>query len=273
MRPWTKRPNADLDQDRMIAPLPGLILTRLAEGIYHQLFHSYRDEFPRYFGVIFEIYVGEILEHSLCGATLLSESEIKRSYKDGKMPDYVVIDGSTAILIECKAIGYQRKALATADSTSIDQSLGRVREGLIQLHEFKDACDRRTLGLERFHACSEFKYLIVTFEPCYIVNSVPFKEVVAKALSGDLNSKGITVSPWYVLAVDQLERMQPHLAAGITLRSVIDDLLQHRSFEDVLKESVDKTGKSYRDSFLCEMDEGIWQRLNIPISYENIEDD
>lgn len=125
-------------------------------------------------------------------------------------------------------------------------------------------------GLEQFHECSKFKLLIVTLEPFYIVNSVPFKEVLTKALSRDLSAKGIELSPWYVLAIDQLDRMQPHLTAGISLADVLDELLQHRSFDDVLKESVDKTGRSYKDSFLCEMDREIWHRLNIPINEEDV---
>jgi hypothetical protein len=155
VRPWTKKKNANIDEDRMIAPLPGLILTRLSEGIYQQLFHSYRDDFAQYFGRIFEIYVGEVLDHSLCGAKRISEREIKQTYKNGKVPDHVLVDSNTATLVECKATGYQRKALATADPTSLDQSVSRVIEGLIQLHEFKAACDRRAPGLEGLHGCSE----------------------------------------------------------------------------------------------------------------------
>jgi len=263
VRPWPKRELTTLDEDRMIAPLPGLILTRLSEGIYHQLFSKYRDEFARYFGLVFENYVGEILQRSLGDGQLLSERTIRSSYKTGKLPDYVFVDGNTAILMECKATGLQRKALATADATSIDQSVNRIVEGLIQLHEFKDACDKRTPGLKQFHRCSDFKLVIVTFEPFYIVNSVPFKQVIARTLAQELKIAEIKLSPWYVLAVDQLEKMQPHFSAGIKLSAAIDEFLSGRTFNDVLKESAEKTGKSYKDSFLHETEEELWARLNI----------
>jgi hypothetical protein len=263
VRPWPKREWTTLDEDRMIAPLPGLILTRLSEGIYHHLFSKYRDDFARYFGQVFENYVGEILTKSLGRAQLLSERDIRSTYKSGKLPDYVLVDGDKAILIECKATGLQRKALATADATSIDQTVNRIVEGLIQLHEFKAACHNRTSGLEQLHGCSDLKLVIVTFEPFYIVNSVPFKEVITRMLVRELKTTEANLSPWYVLAVDQLEKMQPHFAADIKVSDVIDELLNGRTFNDVLKESAEKTDKSYKDSFLYEIEESIWDRLNI----------
>ena len=107
------------------------------------------------------------------------------------------------------------------------------------------------------------KLVIVTFEPFYIVNSVPFKEVITRMLVRELKTTEANLSPWYVLAVDQLEKMQPHFAAGIKVSDVIDELLNRRTFNDVLKESAEKTDKSYKDSFLYKIEESIWDRLNI----------
>ena len=56
---------------------------------------------------------------------------------------------------------------------------------------------------------------------------------------------------------------KPHFAADIKVSDVIDELLNGRTFNDVLKESAEKTDKSYKDSFLYEIEESIWDRLNI----------
>ena len=261
VRPWPKRPWTTLDEDRMIAPIPGLILTRLSTGIYDQLSFHYRNDFMSPFGLVFQNYVGEILKNS--GGTLLTERQIKRKYKGRKIPDYVYIEGQSATLIECKAIGLQRKAMATADAKAIDYSVERIVEGLLQLHEFKHACSQRASGLEELWDCSEFRLMIVIFEPFYILNSDPFKEILITMLSDKLPTPDIRLSPWYVFAVDQLEKMQPHLNAGIRLSTVFDDLVGHRTFNDVLKEAADKTGRTYKDSFLYEMEVDIWNRLNI----------
>lgn len=146
---------------------------------------------------------------------------------------------------------------------SIDQSVSRIVEGLIQLHEFKDACDKRTPGLDQLHRCSDSQTRHCHFRAFYIVNRVPFKQVIAQTLARELNMPEIKLSPWYVLAVDQLEKMQPHFAGGIKLSAAINELLDGRAFNDVLKDSAEKTGKSYKDSFLHETEEELWSRLNI----------
>lgn len=202
VRPWPKRNTTTLDEDRMIAPLPNLILSRLSDGIYNQLFDVHRDKFSRYFGPVFEAYVGEVLQKAISSGKLLTEADIKRVHRRGKIPDYVVIDGSKAILIECKATGFRRKAFATADAVSIDQSISRIVEGLIQLHEFKNACDNHALGLNDLVKCQEYRFVIVTFEPFYIINSVPFKEIVEKLVSQKLGLEKIVLSSWYVFGVD-----------------------------------------------------------------------
>jgi len=262
VRPWPKRETMTLDEDRLLAPLPDLILTRLAEGVYHQIFHHHRHDFASYFGYVFEKYVGEVLTNSLPDGQLISEAEIQRTYKTGKVPDYVFVDGDSAILIESKATGLQRKALATADAISIDQSIDRIIEGLIQLHEFKEACAKRTPGLEQFERCTDFKLMIVTFEPFYIVNSMPFREVIAEKLRTQMKI-GITTLPWYVLSVEQLETMQPHFRNGVDFTAALTDLINLRAFQDLLKESAERTGLTYKDSFLYEIEEDIWERLNI----------
>jgi hypothetical protein len=265
VRPWPKRAHTTLDEDRLIAPLPQLILTRLAEGIYQQMFQHYRDDFSRYFGHVHEAYVGEVLQHFALSKMLLSEDEIRRTYKSGKVPDWVIIDSDTAIFVESKATGFQRKALATADSGAIDRSVSQVVAGLIQLHEFRDACERRVAGLERLHGCSDFKLLVVTYEPFYIINSVPFREIIDSRLSEELTARGVSLFPWYVLAVDQLEKLQPHIAAGVGLKGIVEKLINHQAFDDLLKEISDQTGRSYRDCFLYEMDVDIHRRLNIQL--------
>jgi hypothetical protein len=269
VRPWPKREHTTLDDDRLIAPLPMMILTRLSEGIYLQMFDRYKQEFTRYFGRVHEAYVGEVLQHSVPNKTLLSEADIRRTYKSGKVPDWVIIDGETAILVESKATGFQRKALATADSVAIDRSVHQVIGGLIQLHEFRDACERRVAGLERLHECTDFKLLVVTYEPFYLVNSVPFRETIDSRLSKELSAKSVNVFPWYVLAVDQLEKLQPHIAAGVELKEIIEKLLSHQTFDNTLKEIGEQTGSTYQDCFLYEMDMEIHRRLKIPLENDD----
>jgi hypothetical protein len=264
-RPWRKWADVSIDEDRMVAPIPNLIVTRIGEGIYHQMFHSYRDTFPEWFGHIFEAYVGQVLERCIACTQLMSERELRQTYKSqqGKVPDWIILDGDTAILIECKATGFSRKALATADETTIDYSLNRVVDGLTQLSEFREACERREAGLERLNCCSTFRTLVITFEHMFLVNSLPFREIIWPRLSERLSTKGIKPSPWVVLSIGQLENLQVHLSAGIrmaTFLKKVDSMMLDKAFEEIQNE----TKRTYEHSFLHEKDKEIHSLLGAP---------
>lgn len=266
IRPWKKRNGTSLDNDRLIAPLPNLIIAKLSEGIYRHLFHEHRGEFASYFGYLFEAYVGVVLSHSLTPTKLLSGSNIKQRYKAGKIPDWVIVEGNTAILIECKATGLPRKAFVTADKDVIDQGLAAVVDGLVQLYEFDKACQSRSKGLESLHGCSKFYHVIVTHEPLYIANSSFLTDVLKQKFTDRITDADPAFT-WVILVVDELERFQPHLAAGINLIDILERM-GSQSFNEVLTWCQQQSGKTYRDSFLYAYDEELYRRLNVPYNTE-----
>lgn len=264
VRPWIKTSTTSLDDDRLIAPVPSLVLYRLSNGIYHQLFGNYADKFSRYFGYCFERYVGEILAHCVKSNQLICEQDIRKTYpeKRGKVPDWVVITETTATLIECKAVGFNRKALATSDAKAIDYGIAPVIKGLIQLHEFMDACRNKVSGLEQFAHISEFQLRVVTYEPLHLINSFFFREVINSQISPSLMAKSIDIEDWHVLTIDELERVQPHMNCGITFEEIIEQL-KTNLFTEVVEELNKKTGKTFKDSFLMTKHEQMLGKLGL----------
>lgn len=220
------------EQDALVAPLPDLILSRMSIGIFYQVFNEHKTEFSQYFGHLFSEYVGTVLRHSVSSGTLLSEKDIRDTYLEsrGKVPDWAVVDGSTAILIECKATRFTRAALTTGDEDEVNKSLKQVLTGLKQLDEFIKACKAKTPGLERFHHCSEFEPVLATLEPLHLINSTFFRDHIDRLLV----DKGTTNLRWWVLPVDELEVLQPHLAAGVGLSATIDKL-RDATFNEALE--------------------------------------
>ena len=267
IRPWTKTATTDWKEDRFIVPLPQLILSRMSDGIYAQMFQAYKSEFAEYFGLLFENYVGEILQNSFSASNIISEGEVRKAYKSkkGKAPDWIVLEDDSAVLIECKATGLSQKALATGDMTAIDFSVERLIGGLVQLHEFKEACQKRTSGLERLHGYSNLQLLVATYEPFYIINSDLFKEKINERLEVRLKPKGINVSDWEILSVEELEKLQPHFAAGLALNEILSNL-KTQPFNGVLNDCHSRTGKIYQDCFLHQMDAEIYGKLGIPLT-------
>jgi hypothetical protein len=264
IRPWIKSSATQADEDRFVSPLPEMILTRLSSGVYEDLAFNFKSGFPKYFGHVFEEYVGEILRHCVPSSVLISGSSIRRTYSDkkGKAPDWVIIDGDAAILVECKAVGYPRKAVATGDEIRIDRTIDKIADGLVQMHEFKEACIRKELGLERFNACIEYKLLLITYEPVYLSNSVILREILEQKVSNAIVTKGLNISPWVIWSVDELEKLQPHLNAGVSLRTLIDQY-KPSDFNELLSRLHAQTGCTFADSFLAVKEQEIYKSLGV----------
>jgi hypothetical protein len=174
------------------------------------------------------------------------------------VPDWIIIDGTTAVLVECKATRFSKPALVTGEESAINDSLKQVIKGLRQLHWFREACIAKRPGLEVLHSCTDFKPLLLSLEPLYLVNSTFFREYI----DGQLAPEGIVGLPWRILAVDQLEKLQPHLAEGVKLDEVLENL-NRKQFDTILEEAHDKTGLTFKDSFLHSVSEELHRRLGI----------
>ncbi len=258
VRPWRHKGSVSMDQDRMIAPIPKLITLRVSIGIFYQMYNRYKTDFSNYFGHLFGAYVGRILKNSVTSEVLLSEDDIRNTYpaERGKVPDWVVINGSTAILVECKATRFSRAAVTTGTEDAIRDSLKQVMKGLGQLNSFIEACKTKQPGLEALRTCTTFKPVLITLEPLHLVNNILFRQYINDELAKD----GITGLPWLILAVDELEKLQPHMAVGIGLSWIVRDL-EGKSFHTVLEGIQSQTGRTYKDSFLYSTELELYQRL------------
>lgn len=258
LRPWKHYKGIKMDRDRMVAPIPDLVAYRFSTGIFYQMFNACGVTFSDYFGHLFEAYVGEILKQSVPNGSLLSEEDIRRTYpeKSRRVPDWMVIDGATAILIECKATRFSRAALVTGAETAINDSLKQVLKGLHQLDEFRQASQSRAPGLEILHHCKTFEPILVSFERLYLVNSPPFRQHIDRLLA----TEGVTGLPWRILSLKELEAFQPHMTAGVRLAEITQGM-EDGTFS--LEKVGALTGRTYKDSFLYKSDEEMYHRLAI----------
>ena len=258
LRPWHHHSKKAMGRDKMVAPLPDLIAYRTSTGIFYEMFNHYTDRFSEYFGHLFEAYTGRLLAASVRSGALISEESIRQTYDElaGKVPDWVVLDGSTAVLIECKATRFSLTALATGARESVDYSLKQVLTGLKQLHEFREAIIRKAPGLERFHYCAAIKPVLVTFEPLYLINSLFFRRHVNQVLK----TGGITDLPWSILSLKELECFQPHLGSGMSLSETLS-AMETKSFNEVVQYLHARTRLTYKDSILYQFDQRMYDRL------------
>ncbi len=244
-------------QEFMCAPVPGLIDDQMSIGIYYQLFNKFKNKFSDYFGYVLEEYLKLILNNSITSEKVI---DIRDLYLGFKSPDYAIIDGRVAIVLECKATKFKLPAKTISSEEAINDSLKQVIKGLIQIDTFIKACKAGAINLAEFHDCSTFMPVLVTLEEMYLINSDDFRDYINNEL---LKNEGIVNLDWQILSIGELERLQPHLAAGIHLSQVLQDL-KHKSFNSVLKELASQTRKTFKDCFLYPKQKELYQRLGIP---------
>jgi hypothetical protein len=260
VRPWRQKKHVPMDDDRMIAPIPDLVVLKNSIGIFYEMFNRYGVDFSNYFGDVFEAYVGQVLEHCGTSIRVISERTIRKTYPSskGKAPDWVIIDGSSAILVECKATRFSRAAVSTGDEYAVGESLKQLTKGLRQLADFRQACLTKAPGLEVLHSSSSFVPLLITLEPLYLINSVFFREYV----NDELASTNVKKLPWRVLSIDQLEKLQPHLGHGVSFASSLNEM-ETQTLDSILANLYEKTRLTFKDSFLYAMDRELYRMLGV----------
>jgi hypothetical protein len=260
IKPCQDKQISTADQDFIHAPVPELVGSRISMGIFYQMFNEYGEEFSTYFGHVFEKYVGLILQNCISSEELLSESDIRKFYpiNKGKSPDWILVDGSTVMLFECKTTRFSRAAQAIASEDAVNCSLVQVKKGLKQLASFIFDCQAKPQELQKFNDCITFRPILVSLEPLHLINCTLFREYIDSLLVAE----GITNFNWQILSIRELEDLQPHIAAGFSLSKILDDL-QRKSFNDVLQDLSSQTNRTFAHSFLYPKQEELYQRLNI----------
>lgn len=253
--PYRSRGFGKLGQDFFCAPVPKLIYERVSIGIYYQLFNHFKQNFSNYFGCVLEEYLKDVLNNCINSEILVDIRDL-RVDKDIKSPDYAIIDGSIALIFECKATKFNLPAQTIASEKAVNDSLKQVKKGLIQLDTFIEACKSKLPCLHQFHHCTIFKPILVSLEKLHLINSGDFRNHI----NGLLKNESIVNLDWRIFSIGELEILQPHLVQGINLSQVIQDL-ENNIFDDVINQLCSKTNKSYKDSFLYPKQEELYQRL------------
>ncbi len=247
LRPFKSDRYSLTDSCSLIAPVPDLITFKLTTGLYYELKRARGKAFTRWFGHPFEAYIGELLRHSVPSGSLWSEQAIREFYPTnrGKAPDWVVLDGSTCILVECKATEFYRDVVTKADEEDILDNLEQTRKGLRQLYEFMGAILNKAPGLERFHHCSRVLPLLVTLEPLYLMNGGLGRDFLNKQLATD----GIPKFSWQVLDMQSIEILQPHLKGGFGFGRALE-MIGESAPDPIVNRIAQSTGLTFKDAFM-----------------------
>lgn len=221
IRPWVGSQNENQKDDRIIAPIPDLVIYRFTTGLYYQLFNSYRNKFSEAFGYLFEKYVGKLLKWSKLPGHILSEKDIQTYLPDysGKRPDWIVICEEGVVLIECKATKYSQDMFEYGLDATKKSCLDQIKNAIVQMTEFESELPRLLEVLNINYSNLDVQKKILTFENLLGLNKGPFREW----FDNKLKEEGI-ISNWDLFWAGYLEEAQPYLANGTNFYSFIKKL-------------------------------------------------
>lgn len=110
---------------------PHLVFHAADEGLYAACSRNAPDEFYVEFGPSFESYIGLLLRDMFSPSSVFAENQLQ-AIAGGRTCDYLVLDGSSTLLVECKATRYSADLL-TEGAILNDNSTGKVADGIEQL--------------------------------------------------------------------------------------------------------------------------------------------
>jgi hypothetical protein len=157
-------------EDELISPVPNLLPHRATDGMRYDLREHFKAEhrnpFSEYFGQLFQHYTGVLLKSAFAPTQVYGEPAYGRPEKRG--PDWVIIDGSTALLFECRTSGLMLESKTIADRQQVVADLKRIL--IDTARKYPQKIDDLQSGITGINVdgVTEFVPIIVTYEPAYL---------------------------------------------------------------------------------------------------------
>lgn len=193
-----------LRKDRKICiPVPMLVFNAITKGLYYDLLDIFHvegekgNEFAEWFGYAFEYYGGLLLKNTFGKLRVFKEPVYGKEGKRG--PDWTVIQGNTAIVLEFRSGRLNKKTKVYGDYTDIvDQLKRNVIDPLVKLpgkiYDIKSGCTDIPLKRDM-----EVYPCIVTYEPLYI------NEMIREVIDKELDRERVPRYDYELMSIEDLE--------------------------------------------------------------------
>jgi hypothetical protein len=250
IKQWSDVPKKS-KRKRYLAPLPHLISLKAHLGIYHHFLSTYGTKFTTYFGKeIFERYVKKALESCCYGDVIIGEDKIKKDNKipnNVKIPDFLILNKGKGIIVECKAAVLPLGVYSQGSLKDYQSTADKLLVGVHQVANFEEYAKRHGL-----YNVKDWLRLVVTYEPLWGMNTKIFSEILINDFKD--NEEALKFKKYLdetlILSIAQLDSIQPHLIENSSIYEVLKSIKEN-SFDNELKSLINKTGRSFKDSYLA----------------------
>ncbi len=209
--------------DNMVClPCHPYLLQRISTGLYFSLSDSTNlggksNSFREKFGFIFEEYVGEQLRAHVRGFDICPEFFFDSGRRS---PDWILVKGSDAVLIECKSSQLSVGAKMYFDDKFLEIEGSRLyTRGVQQVARFVEYVEKNPSEIAELAGVNRFFGLVVTYVPLYLANGL--YSSLFGAQTGPLPA---TLSDIQFLSISELEDL-----LGLTDRYDLIGILARRA--------------------------------------------
>lgn len=218
--PLSKYPFIKIHPERWVAPNPDLVIARVTSGIYYDLLDERGKLFTDNFGPIFEKYIGKLISSVYPKEKILKEKYYggKRNRKKGPA-DWTMLDGSSAIFIECKSFTPNLQIRAIASQEDIENYTMRIADAVEQVYNHLNEIRYGNIELKNFQA-DKYKIIVLTLGRLQAVNTIFYKSIIIECLE----RKGISNPSFMVLSLQEFENYLSLVERGISLSKLIESV-------------------------------------------------
>lgn len=202
----------------LYCPIPALVLKRFSQGLFYDLKEARGYENP--YGHSFQAYIGDVIHETFRGSTyqLLAETPYRDGRNEKHGADWILMDSSANLFIECKTKRVKQTAKMAFDRDAVQDEFEVLARAIVQL--YKNIADAQR-GITQWVPNSRPIYpLVVTLEDWYLfgspVGSVLKGLVLEKLKAMKMDTGVLDTMPYTVVSSGELEAVGSVLAqAGI----------------------------------------------------------
>lgn len=235
--PIRRYPIINLGHGCLVAVDPDMIIKRVTDGLYFDLFEKHGVAFSRQFGKVFERVIGCLLRSVVNEQFLWSDTEWKSKEaacvgrEKLKKGDWAVTGSKYTVLFECKSVRPSLALRQYGSQEAIDDIRRRMVEGLVQLMTHARDVEKGLWtqeGLDpRPCVC-----VLISYGRFYTSNLPSFRRRIER----DLLAEGVALLPYVILSVEEFDRAIRLSELGQALDEILYSVSQCPDSYDVLKQ-------------------------------------
>lgn len=201
--PFYEHPLIWWTDTKLFCPSVQCLIEKITGGIYHTIFTA-DPSFSDFYGKAFERYVGYVLSPHFESSQLISEFEYGAKAKRRRTSDWIVGEGKTVHLFECKNKRLQR--LTTKETGSEEALITDLKKGVCkaisQLLRVQEDALKGDLRIESIPKIKNFVFLIIIPEALPLAHDPFMADLIEE---NTLSEYGVSTRDYHVMEIEELE--------------------------------------------------------------------